>query len=262
MIRAMRTAATGMKAQQLNVDSIAHNLANVNTTGYKKNRVEFQDLFYQRARVPGHPSTAGTESPATLEIGYGTTPVSTQRMFTQGEMISTGNSLDVAVKGDGFFRVILPDGSFAYTRDGSFRITSEGRLMTTDGYVLEPDITIPEDTSQLTISHDGMVSVTVSGDNTPQAVGQIELARFINPSGLRALGQNLYAVTPASGEPLPGTAGHDGMGQLAQGYLEVSNVDIVEEMIALITAQRAYEINSKAIKVSEEMMAEANNLSR
>lgn len=262
MIRAMRTAATGMKAQQMNVDNIAHNLANVNTAGFKKSRVEFQDLFYQQSRVAGNPSAAGGESPASLQIGYGTTPVSTQRLWSQGELVSTESPLDVAIKGDGFFKVVLPDGGNAYTRDGSFKITSEGRLMTTDGYLLDPDITITEDTTQVSIGPDGVVSVSVSGDSTPQAVGQIELVRFINPSGLTALGQNLFSVTPASGEALPGTPGTEGLGQLAQGYIEVSNVDIVEEMIALITAQRAYEINSKAIKTSEEMMTEANNLSR
>lgn len=262
MIRAMRTAASGMKAQQLNVDNIAHNLANVNTAGFKKSRIEFQDLFYQQMKVAGNQTAAGGESPANLEIGYGTAPVSTQRLFSQGELISTDSPLDIAIKGDGFFRLVLPDGTYGYTRDGSFKITSEGRLMNTDGYLLDPDVTIPEDTTQVSISSDGVVSISVSGDSTPQAVGQIELVRFINPAGLSALGQNMFGVTPASGEALPGTPGQDGLGQVAQGYIEVSNVDIVEEMISLITAQRAYEINSKAIKTSEEMMTQANNLSR
>ena len=262
MIRAMMTAATGMKAQQLNVDNIAHNLANVNTTSFKKGRVEFQDLFYQQTKVPGNPTATGEDSPANLEIGYGATPVSTQRMFTQGEMVQTGNSLDLAIEGDGFFRVILPQGGEAYTRDGSFKVSAEGRLMTSDGYTLDPDVTIPEDATAISISSDGLVSVTLGSDNTPQAVGQLELVRFINPAGLTALGQNLLQQTPASGEALPGTPGAEGLGQVNQGYLEVSNVDIVEEMIALITAQRAYEVNSKAIKTSEDMMGMANNLAR
>jgi flagellar basal-body rod protein FlgG len=262
MIRAMHTAATGMKAQQLNVDSIAHNLANVNTTGFKKNRVEFQDLFYHRTKVAGKPTTRGEASPAILEIGYGTTPVSTQRMFTQGEMVATGNALDLAIKGEGFFRVILPQGGEAYTRDGTFKLSGEGRLMTADGHTLDPDISIPEGTNHVSISEDGVVAVSIADDTTPQVIGQIELVRFVNPSGLQAMGQNIYVETPASGAPTVATPGVDGMGSLAQGYLEVSNVDIVEEMIALIAAQRAYEINSKAIKASEEMMTMANNLAR
>jgi len=262
MIRAMRTAATGMKAQQMNVDNIAHNLANVNTSGFKKSRVEFQDLFYQRSKLAGSPTAAGVDSPASLEIGYGTTPVSTQRMFSQGELISTGNPLDMAIQGDGFFRIALPEGGEAFTRDGSFKITAEGRLMTTDGYTLDPDISIPADASQVSISPDGVVAVTVGDDTTPIPVGQVELVRFVNPAGLRASGQNLFKVTPSSGEAIPGVAGSEGFGRLAQGYLEVSNVNIVEEMIALIAAQRAYEVNSKSIKASEEMMSMANNLSR
>ncbi len=262
MIRAMRTAATGMKAQQMNVDNIANNLANVNTTGFKKTRVEFQDLFYQRAKVAGNPTAAGTITPAALELGYGSTPVSTQRMFSQGELISTGNPTDMAIKGEGLFRVILPDGGEAYTRDGSFKVSSDGRMVTSDGYILDPEITIPQDTSSISVAPDGLVSITVGADNTPQEVGQIELVRFVNPAGLQALGQNLYALTPASGDPIPATPGTDGLGQLTQGYLEVSNVDIVEEMISLIAAQRAYEINSKAIQASEDMMTMANNLTR
>jgi len=251
-----------MKAQQLNVDNIANNLANVNTTGFKKSRVEFQDLFYQRAKLAGNPTARGGETPSSIEIGYGTSPVSTQRMFTQGELVSTGNPLDLAVIGDGFFRISQPEGGYAYTRDGSFKITAEGRLMTSDGYTLDPDVSIPEGTTQVSIGPDGLVSVTIGNDATPVMVGQVELVRFVNPSGLSALGQNLYQVTPASGEPIPGVPGSEGFGRVSQGYLEISNVNIVEEMIALIAAQRAYEINSKSIKTSEEMMTMANNLSR
>ena len=262
MIRAMRTAATGMKAQQMNVDNIANNLANVNTSGFKKSRVEFQDLFYQRSKAAGNPTAAGVDSPTSLEIGYGTSPVSTQRMYSQGELVSTGNPLDLAIMGDGFFRVALPEGGEAFTRDGSFKITAEGRLMTSDGYTLDPDIAIPTDASGVTIGSDGVVSVTVGNDTTPIPVGQVELVRFVNPSGLQASGQNLFGVTPASGEAISGVPGSEGFGRLSQGYLEISNVDIVEEMIALIAAQRAYEVNSKSIKTSEDMMTMANNLSR
>lgn len=262
MIRAMRTAATGMKAQQLNVDNIANNLANVNTTGFKKARVEFQDLFYQVAKVAGNPTAAGAISLASLEIGYGATPVATQRMFSQGELISTGNATDIAIKGDGFFRIVLPEGGEVYSRDGSFQVSSDGRMMTSDGYILDPEITVPQETSTISVASDGLVSVTLGQDTTPQVVGQIELVRFVNPSGLQALGQNLYSITPSSGEAIPGTPGSDGIGSLSQGFLEISNVDIVEEMISLIAAQRAYEINSKAIQASEEMMTMANNLAR
>jgi flagellar basal-body rod protein FlgG len=262
MIRAMRTAATGMKSQQLNVDNIAHNLANVNTPGFKKARVEFQDLFYQRTKVAGTPTARGQDSPASLEIGYGTNPVATQRMFSQGELVQSSNPFDLAIKGDGFFRILLPQGGDAYTRDGTFRISGEGRMMTADGYLLEPEITIPENSTAVTVSEDGVVAALTGDSTTPEVVGQIELVRFVNPAGLQAMGQNLYVETPASGTAAPGMPGTDGVGRLVQGYLEVSNVDIVEEMIALIAAQRAYEINSKAIRTSEDMMSMANNLSR
>jgi flagellar basal-body rod protein FlgG len=251
-----------MKAQQLNVDNIAHNLANVNTTGFKKSRVEFQDLFYQQRRTPGTPSATGVAKPSSVQIGYGATPVATQRSFSQGEMLETSNPTDLAIMGDGFFRVLMPDGSEAYTRDGSFKITADGQLMTSDGFMMDPGIAIPEGAQEFQVSQDGMVSVTVGGDPFPQIVGQIELVRFVNASGLKALGQNLYAATPASGEATTGTPGIDGFGRVTQGYLEVSNVEIVEEMIALIAAQRAYEINSRAIRASEEMMQMANDLTR
>lgn len=262
MIRAMRTAASGMKAQQLNVDNIANNLANVNTTGFKKSRMEFEDLFYQATKPLAGVGTSGIVAPASVEIGYGATPVSTQRMFTQGEMMATGNATDVAIMGDGFFRVQKPDGSEAYTRDGSFKVSAEGRLVTSDGYPMVPDISLPDNTKEVLIAPDGNVSVRVPGDNMPQSVGQIELVRFMNPAGLSAEGQNLLVSTGASGEAMPGTPSTEGFGRLAQAHLEVSNVEIVEEMINLITAQRAYEINSKAIKASDEMMNTANDLAR
>lgn len=262
MIRAMRTAASGMKAQQLNVDNIANNLANVNTTGFKKSRVEFEDLFYQATKPLAGAGQSGIVAPASVEVGYGATPVSTQRMFTQGELMATGNATDVAIMGDGFFRVQKPDGTEAFTRDGSFKVSAEGRLVTNDGYPLVPDISLPDNTREVMISPDGQVSVRVPGDNLPQQVGQIELVRFMNSAGLSAEGQNLLVATGASGEPTSGAPASEGFGRLAQAHLEVSNVEIVEEMINLITAQRAYEINSKAIKASDEMMNTANDLAR
>lgn len=258
----MRTAATGMMAQQMNVDNIANNLANVNTTGFKKARVEFQDLFYQKQKSAGSPTASGTRTPLPLEIGYGSTPVSTQRLFSQGELVSTGNAADIAIKGDGFLRVILADGREAYTRDGSFKISAEGAIITSDGNLLDPEITIPADASQVTIDGSGTVSVSFGAGGEAQVIGQIELARFINPAGLHALGQNLYLPTDATGDPVPGTPGQDGYGSIAQGYLEVSNVDIVGEMVELITAQRAYEISSKTIKAAEDMMSMANDIVR
>ena len=262
MIRAMRTAASGMRAQQMNVDNIANNLANVNTTGFKKSRIEFQDLFYQETRPAGAPAEGGVAAPTGLELGYGALPVSTQRMFEQGEMVMTGNSTDVAILGEGFFRIQMPDGREAFTRDGSFKMSADGLLVTSDGYPLSPEIVIPEDTKGISIASDGSVSVTPAGDSTPQTVGQIELVRFVNPSGLSAQGQNLFLATPNSGEPLVGTPSTEGYGRVQQGHLEVSNVEVIEEMINLITAQRAYEINSKAIKASDDMMGMTNDLTR
>jgi len=262
MIRAMQTAASGMKAQQLNVDNIANNLANVNTTGFKKARMEFQDLFYQQMRGIGGPGSTGIVAPASVQIGYGATPVSTQRMFTQGETQQTGNATDLAIMGDGFFRVQMPDGTEAYTRDGSFKVSAEGRVVTSDGYPLSPDITLPDDTKEVLVGADGAVSVRVPGDAEPRSVGQIELVRFMNSAGLTAQGQNLFVLSGASGDPVPGTPSTQGYGRIAQGQLEVSNVEIVDEMINLITAQRAYEINSKAIKAADEMMTMANDLAR
>jgi flagellar basal-body rod protein FlgG len=262
MIRAMRTAASGMRAQQMNVDNIANNLANVNTTGFKKSRIEFQDLFYQQTRAAALPATEGTAAPTGLEVGYGALPVSTQRMWTQGEMEATGNPTDLAIMGDGFFRIQMPDGREAYTRDGSFKVSPDGMLVTSDGYPLSPEIVLPQDTKAISIAADGTLSVTLAADSTPQTVGQIELVRFVNPAGLSAQGQNLYVETPNSGQPLSGTATSEGYGRLQQGQLEVSNVEVIDEMIGLITAQRAYEINSKAIKASDDMLGMTNELAR
>lgn len=262
MMRALWTAATGMLAQQLNVDTISNNLANVNTTGYKKARVDFQDLLYQTVRESGTPTALGIQVPVGIQVGHGVRPIAIQKMFTQGNMIQTENQLDIAIEGDGFFQVQQPDGTIAYTRDGAFKIDSTGRVVTSQGFVLEPEIVIPPNTKAITISEDGMVSVILAGEQTPVQIGQITLARFINPAGLHSIGKNLFLPTASSGDVTLGTPGLDGFGTLAQGFLEMSNVKIVEEMVNLITAQRAYEVNSRAIRTSDEMLGEANNLRR
>jgi flagellar basal-body rod protein FlgG len=262
MIRALKTAATGMQAQQLNIDNIANNLANINTTGFKRSKVEFQDLFYQTQKSPGSIAKQGIEAPASLEVGYGTAPVATQRIFSQGEVLPTGNHLDIAINGDGFLRVIMPDGSYAYTRDGALKLASDGRLVTTDGDPIDPEISIPEGVTQIVIATDGTISVNVAGEIEPQELGTMEIVRFLNSSGLKAIGRNLLVESPASGEPIAGVPGTEGNGEIYQGYLETSNVEIVEEMVNMIVAQRAYEINSKAIKTADDMLAIVNNLSR
>jgi len=260
--KALRTAATGMRAQQLHVDTIANNLANVNTTGFKKNKVEFQDLLYQTIRPAGAATAEGTEAPTELQVGCGAKPVATTRMFTQGDVVATGNSLDLAIEGDGFFQVRMSDGTNGYTRDGSFKLSRDGRIVNSDGYYLEPEITLPQETQSIMVSRDGRISVMVAGSTEAQEIGQIELARFINPSGLKSIGRNLLQVTPASGEPIIGNPDLEGFGGLAQGYLESSNVDVVEEMVNMIVAQRAYEINSKTIKTADDMMSLVNSLKR
>ncbi|MDI3543383.1 MAG: flagellar basal-body rod protein FlgG [Candidatus Atribacteria bacterium] len=262
MIRALWTAATGMQAKQMDMDVIANNLANVNTTGFKKSRVDFQDLMYQVVRVQGSPTSPDTQVPSGIEIGLGVRPGAVQKMFSQGNIYETSNPLDVVIEGDGFFQILTPDGTIAYTRDGSFKLDAQGRMVTSDGFPLEPPITIPEGAESVTIAQDGTVTVKMPGEMEPQEVGVVELARFINPAGLLSIGRNLYLATASSGEPQVGTPGLDGFGTLAQGFLETSNVQIVEEMVKMITAQRAYEINSKAITTADEMMSIANNLKR
>jgi len=261
-MRSLHTAASGMAGQQFNIDTIANNLANVNTTGFKKSRADFQDLLYQSVRFAGTPVTAGAQIPTGIQIGHGVRTVATQKIFSQGMFKQTDNPLDIVIEGEGFFQVLMPDGTIAYTRDGAFKKDANGRLVTSDGFFLEPEILIPEDAVQIAIGTDGTVSVTVSGDSEPQTVGQIELARFVNPAGLLSAGRNLYFATAASGPPLVGTAGLDGFGNLAQGFLEMSNVQVVEEMVAMITSQRAYEVNSRAIQASDDMLQTANNLRR
>ena len=262
MEKSLRTAASGMRAQQLHIDLIANNLANVNTTGFKKSGIEFQDLLYQTIRPAGIPTEEGLTTPTELQIGGGTKPVSTTKKFTQGDIVETGNNLDIALEGDGFFQLRMPDGTLSYTRDGAFKLSRDGRIVNSDGYYMEPDTTIPQDTEQVSISRDGIISVIIAGNQESQEIGQIELARFINPAGLKNIGRNLLESTSASGEPIIGVPEIDGFGGLAHGYLETSNVDVVEEMVNMIVAQRAYEINSKTIKTSDDMMGLVNNLKR
>jgi flagellar basal-body rod protein FlgG len=262
MIKAMRTAASGMSGQQMNIDNIANNLANVNTTGFKKSKLEFQDVLYQNFRKAGTASAVGAIVPANLAIGYGTRPVATTREFSVGEFAQSGNPLDMAISGNGFFQILMPDGTTAYTRDGTFKMSAEGQVVTADGFQLLPEVSIPEDATSVSISIDGDISVLLVGGTEPQSIGNIELARFVNPAGLSAVGHNLYVQTGASGEPIPGTPTQDGLGKIEQGYLELSNVAIVDEMVNMIVAQRAYEINSKVIQTSDDMSQIANNLKR
>jgi flagellar basal-body rod protein FlgG len=249
-----------MTAQQMIVDTISNNLANINTTGFKRSQVDFQDLMYVKMQESGRETAAGTVAPSGFEIGSGVRPVATTKVFTQGEMDNTGRELDVAIEGAGFFQVTLPGGQVRYTRDGSFRINAEGNLVTPAGYMLEPAITIPTDARSIAIGDDGTVSAFVGSDNTPSVVGVITLVRFSNPSGLSSEGMNLLAETPASGSPTSGTAGQDGMGTLRQNFLERSNVQMVKELVNLITAQRAYEINSRAIRAGDDMLTTANRM--
>jgi flagellar basal-body rod protein FlgG len=262
MMRSLWTAGSGMLAQQLNIDNIANNLANVNTTGYKKSRVDFQDLLYQTIRAAGTPVIQGAQVPTGIQIGHGVRPVSTQKIFTQGEFKPTDGPLDINIEGEGFFQVLMPDSSIAYTRDGSFKRDGEGRVVTSDGFPIAPELTLPEDATDISISTDGNISIRVKGQDNPQSIGQIELVRFVNPAGLKSVGRNLYKNTAASGEAIFGTPGLDGFGTLAHGYLEMSNVQVVEEMVSMIVAQRAYEVNSKAIQAADEMLQTANNLRR
>lgn len=262
MFRSLFTAATGMYAQQLNVDVIAHNLANVNTTGFKKGRAEFQDLIYQNIINPGAPSDDGTQYPSGIQIGLGVRPIAVAKFFTAGDLINTGNDLDLAIDGDGFFQVTLPDGTIAYTRAGNFRVDRDGRIVTNDGYPIEPGITVPADAIKITVGADGRVTVQQPGTVAPVEIGTIELARFINPGGLLAIGKNLFLETDASGAPTTGAPGTEGRGTIVQGFLEMSNVNVVEELANLIIAQRAFDINSRAIQTSDEMLQTVAGLKR
>lgn len=262
MMRGLWSAATGMTAQQTNIDVIAHNLANVNTVGFKTSRVDFQDLVYQSVREPGAAATEATQYPTGLQIGLGARYAAIQRMFTPGELRQTGNALDLAIEGDGFFQVLLPDGRTAYTRDGTLKLDGQGRLVNSDGHPVQPEITIPPDATHVVIGSDGTVSVTIAGQEESQQLGQLMLAKFLNPAGLSSMGRNLLLPTAASGQPLVTAPGTEGLGTIGQGLVELSNVNIIEEMVSMIVAQRAYEVNSKAIQVADEMLAMANNLHR
>ena len=262
MIRSLWTSATGMQAQALNLDVIANNLANVNTAGFKKSRAEFQDLLYETIRPAGTSSSQDTQVPTGIQIGHGTRPSTVLKIFSQGNMENTKNELDLAIEGDGFFQIILPNGETAYTRDGSFKLDSDGRIVNSDGFALEPEISIPSDALSISVGIDGTVSVLQAGDSTPSEIGTIELARFVNPAGLISTGRNLYITSEASGDEMTGTPGEDGLGSLAQGFLEMSNVSVVDEMVSMITAQRAYEVNSKSIQTADEMLQMANNIKR
>lgn len=262
MIRALYTAASGMNAQQANIDTTANNLANVNTVGFKKSRTEFEDLVYQQIKVAGAPVSPVGDAPIGLEIGLGTRPVATARDFSSGNLRSTSAPLDLAIEGHGFLQVTLPSGQTGYTRAGALHLSGEGALVTAEGYPLEPQISIPAEAVSITISKEGIVSVSLAGESASQQVGTIELASFQNPAGLQAMGGNHYTVTSASGEPQTGVPGTEGLGTLAQGFLEESNVSVVEEMVNMILGQRAYEANSKVVKASDEMLAQVNNLVR
>jgi flagellar basal-body rod protein FlgG len=264
MMRSLWTAASGMTGQQFNIDTISNNLANVNTTGFKQMRADFEDLLYQTQKLAGTPATESTVLPTGVQVGHGVRPGATQEIFTQGALQATGNPADLAIEGDGFFRVIQIDGTYGYTRDGSFKIDSNGQLVSSDGYKLSPEVILPEGFSNesLAISQDGRITVKVAGSNDPIEVGQLEIYRFVNPAGLEALGQNLLKTTNASGDPIPGRPGFDGMGKLQQKFLEMSNVSVVKEMVNMIVAQRAYELNSRAIQTSDSMLATATSLKR
>jgi flagellar basal-body rod protein FlgG len=262
MMRAMWSAAAGMNVQQLNMDTISNNLANVNTTGYKKARANFEDLLYQTINLAGTNSSNTTQIPAGIQLGHGAKLQSLQKQYTMGSQKQTGNHFDLAIQGDGFFKVTLPDGTLGYTRDGGFTTDQNGAMVTPQGYLLDPQITIPQDTLSVTIGGDGTVSVTQTGQTQPQQVGQITLTHFVNPTGLNQLGSNLLQPTLASGDPIDGNPGTDGLGTIAQGFLEVSNVDVAEEMVNMIIGQRAYEANSKTVQTVDSMLSIVNNLKR
>ncbi|PLX59787.1 flagellar basal-body rod protein FlgG [Sedimenticola selenatireducens] len=259
MYPALWIAKTGLDAQQTRMSVISNNLSNVSTTGFKRDRASFEDLIYQNVRQVGAQSSQDTQLPSGLAIGTGVRTVATQKLHTQGNIMQTGNSLDMAIQGRGFFQVLHPDGSIVYTRDGSFGMSSDGQIVDNNGYALEPAITVPANTLSITVGSDGVVSALVSGNSTPTQIGTIELADFVNPTGLAAVGQNLFRETAASGAPTTATPGVDGVGTVNQGSLESSNVNVVEEMVNMIETQRAYEMNSKAISTTDDMLAYVSN---
>jgi flagellar basal-body rod protein FlgG len=254
MIRSLWISKTGMEAQQTQLDHISNNLANVATSGYKRAHAQFEDLIYQNLRQSGAASSEQTQLPTGLQVGLGTRAVATARNFTQGNLQQSGGNLDVAIKGNGFFQIQLPDGGTAYTRDGSFQLDSQGQVVTNSGYLVQPGITIPATAQSVTIAADGTVTVALPGQATPQSVGQLQLATFVNPAGLEPRGSNLFGETASSGTPTSASPGQSGLGSLQQGFLETSNVNVVEELVSMIQTQRAYELNSKAISTSDQML--------
>ena len=254
MIRSLWIARTGLDAQQLQIDNIANNLSNVSTNGYKRSRAIFEDLLYQTLRQPGAQSSQQTQIPTGLQIGTGVKPVATEKIHTQGNLQRTDNALDMAIQGQGFFQVLLPDGTTGYTRDGSFHKDNQGNLVTSSGYPMQPNIVIPQDAITVTIAKDGIVQVTQPGAAAPTQIGQIQLASFVNPSGLQAMGENVFVETAASGGPTPNTPGQNGVGMINQSYVETSNVNVAEELIQMIQTQRAYELNSKVVQTSDQML--------
>lgn len=259
MNSALWVAKTGLDAQSTRMTVISNNLANVATTGFKKGRAAFEDLLYQTVRQAGGQTSQQTQAPTGLTLGTGVRVVATDRQFSQGNLQQTNNPLDLAVNGRGFFQVTMPDGSTAYTRDGGFQIDSQGQMVTASGFIVQPGITIPQGTQSVTIGTDGTVSVTLAGQAAPQQIGSITLADFVNPAGLQSQGENLYVQTAASGSPQTGTPGLNGLGRVAQGALEASNVNVVEELVNMIETQRAYEMNSKAISTTDQMLAYVSN---
>ena len=263
MIRALYSAGSGMAAQQMNIDNIAHNLANANTVGFKMRRAQFQDLLYQNFIQPGAAAGSQTVVPTGLQLGLGTRPSSNEIVFSQGNFQATDNPLDVVIQGRGFFQVRRPSGELAYTRSGEFHLDRDGNLVTSDGDALEPQIAIPPQAQSITIAQDGTVSYTQPGQTSSQIAGQIQIANFANPAGLNSIGSSLFTPTDASGEATVGIpGGQDGMGTLLQGYVEQSNVSVVEEFINMIVSQRAYEANSKVVKAADDMYSQVNNLTR
>lgn len=262
MIRALWTAASGMSAQQFNIDIISNNLANVNTVGFKKGRGDFQDLLYQTLRPAGMASSTGTEVPTGIQIGHGVRPVAVQKLFHTGSFSKTDNPLDLLIEGNGFFAVTMPNGETAYSRAGAFKMDSKGRVVTSDGFPLDPEVTIPSNAVSFTVGTDGTVSVLAAGQTTPSEITKITLVSFPNPAGLSAIGRNLFKATAAAGSPVTGTPGNEGLGTIAQGALELSNVSVVDEMVNMISSQRAYELNSRVIQTADDMLQTANNVKR
>jgi flagellar basal-body rod protein FlgG len=260
MIRSLWIARTGLDAQQMQIDNIANNLANTSTNGYKRSRAIFEDLLYQNLRQPGAQSSQQTAIPTGLQVGTGVRPVATERIFTQGGLQRTDNGFDLAINGQGFFQILMPDGTTVYTRDGSFHKDSQGNLVTSSGYQLQPNIVVPDDTLSFTVARDGIVTVTQPGVAAATQIGQIQIANFVNPAGLQSVGENLFVETAASGTPTPNTPGLNGVGLISQNFVETSNVNVAEELVQMIQTQRAYELNSKVVSTSDQMLARLSQL--